>query len=562
MNLYGLGLSALLTAQQNLQTTGHNINNAAVEGYNRQTVLTKTQGSTATGAGYVGRGVQAVTVQRAYDHFLQQQLIKSKSKNAQYVSYGNEIEQLNHLFADRTSGVSPAIQKFFASVQAVASTPDDPAARQELLGRAQSLVTQIKETDKFIQNQRENINTQLNTVAHQINSYVQRINELNEQITKARAAASQHEPNDLLDQRDQLLMELNELVEVRSFEQDGRLNLTLSGGQLLLSGSTIHPLHVVPSEADPSRHVIAHSVNTAEGIKQVEIKDRAIKGGQLGGLLSYRSNTLDAAQDALGRIALGLGQSFNEVHQQGVDLNGAPGADFFEFNVGQALPKSQTGQQTQGQPALHVEIEDISALTLKNYLIEAEFEEGNFIGLKFFDMQTGSTVSAKRHDEGDKSYYQLDGLKVHMPEKSKVTADAQWSLQPNRRAASSLGLKISDPAEFAAAAQNTGSANGDQALRLAALQNQAILGQKSTNFNEAFSQIVNHVAVQTQENSTALKAQENLVQQNYAAQQRVSGVNLNEEYLLLEQYVEQFKAASKLVEVGSVMFDTLLSIRS
>src|SRR5690625_7464199 len=110
MNLYGLGLSALLTAQQNLQTTGHNINNAAVEGYHRQTVLTKTQGANATGAGYIGRGVQTVTVQRAYDHFLNQQLIKSKSKNAQYVAYSNEIEQLNNLFSDRSSGISPAIR--------------------------------------------------------------------------------------------------------------------------------------------------------------------------------------------------------------------------------------------------------------------------------------------------------------------------------------------------------------------------------------------------------------------------------------------------------------------
>ena len=75
MNLFGLGLSALNTAQNNLQTTGHNINNAAVEGYNRQSVLTQTNGARATGAGYIGRGFQAVTVQRAYDGFLHNQLV-------------------------------------------------------------------------------------------------------------------------------------------------------------------------------------------------------------------------------------------------------------------------------------------------------------------------------------------------------------------------------------------------------------------------------------------------------------------------------------------------------
>lgn len=559
MNLYGLGLSALLTAQQNLQTTGHNINNAAVEGYNRQTVLTKTQGATATGAGYIGRGVQAVTVQRAYDQFLNQQLINSKSKNAQYIAYGNEIEQLNNLFADRSSGISPAIQNFFAAIQAVASTPDDAAGRQELIGRAQNLVTQLKETDQFIQNQRTNLNTQLGTLTHQINSYVERIDELNVQITKARAAASQHEPNDLLDQRDQLLSELNELVGVRAFEQDGRLNLTLTGGQLLLSGSTVHELKAIPSADDPSRFVLAHPVQGEEGAHWVEIPDQGIQGGALGGLLSYRSETLDAAQNALGRLALGLGHSINELHAQGVDLNGQPGEAFFGFSVGQALPIGTQGPVTDS-PALKVDLFDVGQLTTRDYRIEGERDaQGALAGLAFFDAATGQEIPAQLSDDG--TYYEVEGLRVQMPEQTAGGA-SQWQLQPTRHAAANIELQLTDPDKFAAAAPDTGGANGDQALLLAELQNKNILGQGSMDFNNAFGQIVNRVAVQTQENTSAAQAQENLVQQNYAAQQRVSGVNLNEEYLMLEQYVEQFRAASKMIEVGTTMFDTLLSIRS
>src|SRR5690625_2838714 len=124
MNLYGLGLSALLNAQQNLQTTGHNINNSAIEGYSRQTVLSQTQGANATGAGYIGRGIQTVTIQRAYDQFLNQQLMSSKGKHTEYVSYGNQIAQLNNLFSDRESGISPALQEFFGALQAVASSPE------------------------------------------------------------------------------------------------------------------------------------------------------------------------------------------------------------------------------------------------------------------------------------------------------------------------------------------------------------------------------------------------------------------------------------------------------
>jgi len=557
MNLYGLGLSALLNAQQNLQTTGHNINNAAVEGYNRQSVLSKTQGANATGAGYVGRGIQTVTVQRAYDQFLHQQLTKAKGKNAEYVAYGNEIEQLNNLFADRSSGISPAIQEFFGALQAVASTPDDSAARQELLGRAQNLATQLNETDTFIENQRGNLNTQIGTLTHQINSYVERVHELNEQITRARAAAGDHEPNDLLDQRDQLILELNELVEVRTFEQDGRVNLTLSSGQLLLSGPTIHELRAVPSADDPSRHVLAHRVSGEDGPQWVEMSDSSVKGGQMGGLLKYRSQTLDQAQNALGRLAVGIGQSFNDLHAQGVDLNGEAGGQFFDFRIGQGLPSSAVGAPD-GVPVLNVELDNAAGLTGKDYLIKGVYDgSGALSGLEFFDAQTGAPIAAQLNDDGDA--YLVDGLKVDIP--ANAPEGAEWSLQPTRRGAASFELSLSDPAKFAAAGVGTGTANGDNALALAGLQNKGVLNQGSLNFNDAFGQVVNRVAVQTQENTAASKAQENLVQQNYAAQQRVSGVNLNEEYLMLEQYVEQFRAASKMIDVGTAMFDTLLSLR-
>src|SRR5690606_502442 len=123
MNLAKLGLGALNAAQYKLKTSAHNINNAAVEGYNRQTVLTQTAGAQPTGAGYVGRGVELVTVERSYDNFLYKQLINARSHNASLGSYSNEIKQLDTLFADRTVGISPAIENFFKSVNAVASSP-------------------------------------------------------------------------------------------------------------------------------------------------------------------------------------------------------------------------------------------------------------------------------------------------------------------------------------------------------------------------------------------------------------------------------------------------------
>src|SRR3546814_16485203 len=94
------------------------------------------------------------------------------------------------------------------------------------------------------------------------------------------------------------------------------------------------------------------------------------------------------------------------------------------------------------------------------------------------------------------------------------------------------------------ATPGSGTSNGDVGLELAGLQTAKVLGNGSMSLNEAFSQIVNHVGVMTQQNSTSAKAQATLTQQNYAAQQAVSGVNMNEEYVRMDQYHEEIGRAS------------------
>lgn len=261
MNLENLGKAGLLVAQNRLQTAGHNINNAATAGYSRQTVLSETAGAMSTSAGWIGRGVQAVSVQRSYDNFLQNQLATSLMRGAALKSYGDQISQINNLVADRTVGISPAIQKFFDSLDAVASAPADVAARQELIGQANSLAAQLRDANAFIDNQRINVNTQIDTTVSQINSYLDRIQDLNRQITTAKATNPSQPPNDLLDQRDQLVSELGQLIDIKTYVQEDRVNITVGNGQTVLGGipSSIskrilpRPTRRAPPSASPSR---------------------------------------------------------------------------------------------------------------------------------------------------------------------------------------------------------------------------------------------------------------------------------------------------------------------
>jgi flagellar hook-associated protein 1 FlgK len=546
MNLANLGLSALNAAQSRLQTAGHNINNASTDGYNRQSVLVSTAGGQNTGSGYFGLGVQVDTVQRSYDNFLFRQLVNSQSKGAEYESYGTEITQINNLVADRTVGISPALQKFFDGIQAVASSPADPAARRELLGRASSLVGQINDTNAFLDDQRGNLNTQVNTVVTQINSYLQRISDLNQRVVTAKAASAGNQPNDLLDQRDQLVSELNGLIGVKVIEQGDRFGLSTESGQVLLSSDTVYPLTTKPSSGDPSRIAVSYTMPVGPSDSTlVEIDDKYITGGKLGGLLQYRSQVLDPVQNDLGRMAVGLALSVNELHSAGYDQTGAAGTDFFSLSD----PIVLGNQDNAGTGQFTAQYTDLSALKAQDYKVSFN----------------GTTYTVSRQPEGTQVYegnsfpVEFDGVKLDLT--GTPVAGDSWTFSPTRNAAGDIGLAVTDPARIAAASTSSGDTDNGNALEMAKLQTKKILGSGTLSLNESFSQIVNNIGVLTQQNQTAQTAQQTLIQQNSAAQQSVSGVNLNEEYVNLDRFQEQFRAAARLIDVGSSLFDTLLGLR-
>ncbi len=556
-NLFNLGRRGLSAAQMGLNVTGHNITNVNTPGFSRQQALVSTTRAQGTSAGWVGTGLQTDSVRRIYDNFLTGQVNSSTTNQAATSTYANQMSRVNNLMADRTVGVAPALSAFFEGVNAVASQPAEPAARQELLGRAQSLATQITNTNQFLQDQRESLNQQIETTVRQVNSLASRVNEINQQIQTARATVYGQPPNDLLDQRDQLITELNELVGVTVVEQGDRFNLAVGNGQTLLSGTQVYELQAVRSAADPSRLAVAYT--TASGAS-VELADNVIQGGQLGGLLHYRSDVLDPTQNELGRLALGLGLAFNAQHAQGGTLSGQAGGEF--FNLGPS-PRVAISNQRNDNPAgvsisYSMAPEAAGELTLSDY--EVSFASGEFTVTRLSDGQTFQPTPANNLDG-----FAVDGIVFEAPSATPAEGD-RFLVQPVRHAARDFGVSIQNPADIAASVYDAadptvgGSANGENALALAQLQTSKFLAGGTMSTTEAFSQLVNNVGVKAQAANTQLAAQTTLQQQAFQAQQGVSGVNLNEEYINLDFYLQQYNASARLIDVGNSLFDTLLGL--
>ena len=433
-SMFYTGLSGLNAAQAALVTTGHNTANVNTPGYNRQTAqIASSGGVNNPGVGFVGNGAKVVDVSRSYDQFLTSQLNQAQSASQSLTAYSTQISQIDNLLANQTAGLAPQLQTLFSHVQAVASNPADPSARQQLIGSSQALANQFRSMDQYLAGLNANVNGQVSGSVDQINTYAQQIASLNKQVALIANTSGGQAPNDLLDQRDQLVSDLGQLVGTQVVVQDGgQFNVYLGSGQALVLGDKAARLAAVSSAGDPARTAVA-TVNAAG--KTVELQESMLSGGSLGGLLQFRSETLAPAQNALGRMALSLANTFNAQQKLGMDLNGKMGTEFFSQARPGVIPNSKNA--TGGK--LTPEFSDISQLTTSDYRVEVT-------GAASFTVTRLSDNTVVNPDSTTGAY---DGVSLTLG--GTAVAGDSFLLQPTRAGARDLTVQISDPAKVAAA---------------------------------------------------------------------------------------------------------------
>lgn len=437
MSIFSVGSGALNAAQAGLLTTGHNIANSSTPGYNRQVVVQGTNIANLTGAGYIGGGTHVQAVQRIYDQFLGRQILSAEAGVAEMDSYLAQIQQMDNLLADPDAGLSPALANFFKGVQEVAANPASIPGRQSMLSAAQSMVARFQGLDQRMSEIRDGLNSQIRSQVEAINTYATQLADINQRIIIAESGSSSQVPNDLLDQREQMVRELNQIVRVSTVTQsDGSFNVLIGNGQPLVIGSLAYSLRAVVANDDPERFTIAMQ---GVGGTLLTLPESQIAGGALGGLLSFRSESLDPAQNALGRIAVTMAQNFNDQHRLGMDLTGALGTDFFSVPPPTQRPSAiNTGT---GAPSVTFDPATLSQLSGSDYQLFSP-DGLNFQLRRLSDGKITAINSVPQV---------VDGMSIDTTGWVPGRGDSIL-IQPTRAGAKGLAVALADPRSIAAAA--------------------------------------------------------------------------------------------------------------
>jgi flagellar hook-associated protein 1 len=429
-DILNIGSSALQAYQRSLTTIGHNIANSETEGYSRQRVDYATRIPSQLGDSWLGSGVKVTQVERQYDQFLAGSVRSSLSATTHMETYYTNASRLDNLLADADTGLDPSIQDMFSAIQTVADDPTSIAARNVLLAETRSMVDRFHGLNSQIDESRRQLNNELSSNVSEINSLAQNLADVNAQIISSTGS-----PNDLLDQRDLLLNKMSELVGISTVEQaDGAINVFAGKGQALVIGSVAATLSTAIG-TDGSNLEIQYS----SGGGSQEITDY-LTGGSVGGLLSFRSEILDASQNKLGLVALGIVDELNTQHQLGMDLDGNLGGLMFD------APQTAQGVVVQGAAAtgtVAFAYSDISDLTDSDY--QLVYNGGTSYTLTRLSDDTTFSL-----DTAIPASLTNDGFTLTLG--GAPAAGETITIRPTRVASRDIEMNLTDGRELAAAA--------------------------------------------------------------------------------------------------------------
>lgn len=430
MQLFGIGLSALNAAQLGLSTTGHNIANASSAGYHRQEIFQSVQTPTLTGAGFVGNGTYVENIRRSYSQFLDGQVMEVEGVASYLTTYRNGMEQVDNLLGDAKSGLAPAQQEFFRTMQEVAANPASVPARQLLLSATQSMVARFQTMDKRLEDLYIGANRQIEDSISEVNALAKQIAELNKRVISAESNAGKLQANDLRDQREKLIADLNKIARTQvSVDSEGNYNVFVGTGQSLVVGPNASALKTQRSAENPQKL----DIFATNGSVDVLIPPASLSGGRIGALFAYRDESLSIARSELGREAMVMANAINQQHQLGQDLQGNFGGAYFTV----ASPVAFASTNNSSASVMSATVSNYSQLVASDYRV-------TFTGVGAYSV---TRLSDNTVFTGSPAT--VDGVNLSFSVPAN-TGDVFY-LQPTVAGSSTLKSLVTDPVKVAAA---------------------------------------------------------------------------------------------------------------
>ncbi|HEY8908495.1 MAG TPA: flagellar hook-associated protein FlgK [Rhodoferax sp.] len=440
--LLSVATGALTANQAILQTTGHNIANVNTPGYSRQTAVLQSVPGQFTGGGYIGKGVALTTIERNYDEFLTRQSTLASAVSAGDTARSDKLTQLEDIFPGGTDGLGAAISDMLNSFSDVASAPTDLTARTVALTKIDETASRIRTASQSLEDLQSATSQEISQKVEAINSLTKGIASINDQIAKTQGSGQV--PNDLLDQRDQLVRDLNQYIQTSSVAaSDGTVGIFIGGSQALVLGNSAASLKVTSDDFnDPLKTKLSLTRNG----QSMVLDENTLGGGSVPSLLRFQNTDLVEGRNLLGRLSLAVSTSMNAQQKLGLDLDGNIGGNLFSVaDITNNVSPASTNSATAG--SLTLGISDVTKFVASDYEVD------------FTGISPSTTGTIKRVSDGVITSFStlpttIDGLTISGS--GSASGGDRFLLKPFSTSASNISAEFSTPRALAIASPVAG----------------------------------------------------------------------------------------------------------
>ncbi len=567
----GIGKLSMSVAQTGQHTTGHNIANVDTEGFSRQDVQQTTNGPAVAGH---GGGSKVQNVRRIQDGFTKEKVVGEQNEVGTWNTREKILTEAEAIFTDlEGKKLRNALDEFWGSWGTLSHEPESGPMRKALLTRSKALTERFQLYDKRLSGVRDTINSQLSAHVLEVNQITEQIARLNKQVeqleNRGRVA------NDARDQREALLQNLSELVEVRSFENErSNLEVQIKDGQSLVHGRKSYEMMGIKSAEDMNDVRLGLKGPNGEVVDVTE----DVTGGIMKELVDQRDGNIRKFQQGINEMAKELVFRVNAIHSGGTGLKGVKSSETSAYSLNEEAQKNPMPFLKGGDFKFHMldtegaitdsilvnvepgkdtvkslvekinraagayETDDKGVETLKETTpFKATLDPEGSVTLQA-DMGTNFTFAGDTSNffavMGFNSFFHsLDGardIKVNqelMEDEMKIAVGTDLVPSDNR-----IGVEISD------------------------LQRQAVLNDGTMSFDEFYNGQTTEIGLLVQDAQKGAKSHGEMLGQYEALRDSISSVNIDEEMANMVKYQRAYESSAKYLSTVDQMTQTVINM--
>jgi flagellar hook-associated protein 1 len=578
---------ALDVSQLNLQIIAHNIANANTPGYSRQRAELITAPPLAypsfTRPGYpqqIGSGVDIKTIDRIRDEFLDEVIRNQIGSQGRNEVVDTALGQMQLIFNEPSeTGLSSALSNFFAAWQDLANNPESVSTRANLREQATTLVQTVNSIDSSLKQMASDQTSELTIKIQEANTLTQQIASLNIQIANIKGLGES--PNDLMDQRDNMIEQLSQLVPVTTIEDATGSMSVLVGGYRIVEKDQSREIRIVSNSDNPNDVSLSIGNNMTLNLQGK---------GHLAGLIEIQKDIIPFFQDKLDNLISAVINRVNVIHNRGFGLDGDSGRAFFgdvltaDMIATSVMPTGTTEDTTIDE--LGITTGDFEIQGAKITITQADIAPGQAITLgQLIDRITASQPNVRASLETSASGDKYVRLALYNPPDGKTaittfngtsnfltvagledaTNHFLGSAASYSNAARMLqvSVQVKENLDAIAAAYDVsnvypGPGNNTNALAIASLETDTTTIGRAT-FGDYYNSVIGELGSRTLSADQLVSNQQVLLDQLQLQSSSTRGVNIDEETTNMITYQRIYEGAARVIQVIDSMLDTLMN---